>query len=100
MTTKNYINISEHDIISLFVFFNNFLSSYFFFISAVTEWMPRWEKNGWKTSKNTDVLNKDKMIRLNAVCQKIEVKWVETSNILTLSSILCHQVIFFEKNNS
>jgi len=44
-------------------------------IKSVTEWIPRWEKNGWKTSKNTDVLNKEKMIRLNAVCKKIEVKW-------------------------
>lgn len=66
-------------ILFLCLFFSTIFCHFiFFFISAVTEWMPRWEKNGWKTSKNTDVLNKDKMIRLNAVCQKIEVKWVET----------------------
>jgi ribonuclease HI len=26
---------------------------------GITEWIKKWEKNNWKTSKNTDVENKD-----------------------------------------
>lgn len=44
-------------------------------IKSMTEWIPKWEKNGWKTSSNTDVLNKDQMIRLNYLCSQVNIKW-------------------------
>ncbi|XP_066918467.1 ribonuclease H1-like [Clytia hemisphaerica] len=44
-------------------------------IKSMTEWIPRWERNGWKTSKGTDVLNKEQMIRLNDLCKRIDIKW-------------------------
>jgi len=42
----------------------------------MTEWLPKWERNGWKTSNNTDVSNKDQMIQLNDACKTVNVKWV------------------------
>ena len=44
----------------------------------MTEWIPRWEKNGWKTAKGTDVLNKEQMIRLNDLCKQIKIQWVRS----------------------
>lgn len=32
---------------------------------AVTKWIPGWQRNGWKTSTGSDVLNKDLMVALH-----------------------------------
>jgi len=45
-------------------------------IQAMTEWMKNWEANGWKTSKNTDVVNKNLMINLADLCKRISITWV------------------------
>ena len=38
--------------------------------------MEGWQKNGFKTSKGTNVKNRDDIIKLYTLCQKINVKWV------------------------
>jgi len=45
-------------------------------IKSMTEWIENWRANGWKTSNNKDVSNKEEMIRLSELCKKINVLWV------------------------
>ena len=44
---------------------------------ALTEWMPKWRMNGWKTTNGEDVKNKTDLERLSDACSKIDVKWVK-----------------------
>ena len=44
--------------------------------TAVTKWMNGWKRNGFKTAKGTDVKNRDDIVKLYNLCQKIDVKWV------------------------
>lgn len=48
-------------------------------IKSMTEWIQRWEANGWKTSTQKDVTNKEEMLGLSALCKKINVKWVHVN---------------------
>lgn len=41
-------------------------------LNGITSWIKNWKKNGWKTSKNTDVLNKKLWQELNDVIERIE----------------------------
>jgi ribonuclease HI len=43
--------------------------------NGITEWIKKWEKNGWKNANKQPVKNKDLWIKLNDLCQKNEVKW-------------------------
>jgi len=43
--------------------------------NGITEWIKKWEKNGWKNSKKKPVKNKDLWIKLNKLCQKNKVIW-------------------------
>ena len=43
--------------------------------NGITEWIKKWEKNGWKTSNKKPVKNKDLWIKLNDLCQKNKVIW-------------------------
>lgn len=43
---------------------------------ALTEWVHKWERNGWKTSTGDDVKNREDMEKLLCACKKIDVKWV------------------------
>lgn len=48
-------------------------------IKAMTEWIKTWQANGWRTSANKDVMNKDEMLRLSNLCTRISVKWVHVA---------------------
>ena len=43
--------------------------------NGITEWIKKWEKNGWKSSNKKTVKNKDLWIKLNELCQKNKVLW-------------------------
>ncbi|WP_321323791.1 ribonuclease HI [Thiomicrorhabdus sp.] len=43
--------------------------------NGVTKWMEGWQKNGWKTSANQPVKNKELWIRLDAAMQGHKVQW-------------------------
>ena len=43
--------------------------------NGITEWIIKWEKNGWKNSNKKPVKNKDLWIILNDLCQKNKVIW-------------------------
>ena len=43
--------------------------------NGITEWIKKWEKNGWKNSNKKPVKNKDLWVRLNDLCQKNNVVW-------------------------
>ena len=43
--------------------------------NGITEWIKKWEKNGWKSSSKKPVKNKDLWIKLHDLCQKNKVQW-------------------------
>ena len=44
---------------------------------GVTEWMPNWKQNGWRTSnKKKDVKNIDLWQKLDELVQKHEIRWI------------------------
>ena len=43
--------------------------------NGITEWIKRWEKNGWKNSNKKTIKNKDLWVKLNDLCQKNNVVW-------------------------
>jgi ribonuclease HI len=43
--------------------------------NGITEWIKKWEKNGWKSSNKKPVKNKDLWIKLNNLCQKNKIIW-------------------------
>ena len=43
--------------------------------NGMTEWIKRWEKNGWQNSNKKPVKNKDLWMKLNELCQKNKVIW-------------------------
>lgn len=43
---------------------------------AMTQWIDKWERNGWKTSTGDDVKNKEDIMRLRGLTKRINVKWV------------------------
>jgi ribonuclease HI len=43
--------------------------------NGITEWIKKWEKNGWKNSNKKPVKNKDLWMKLNELCQKNRVIW-------------------------
>ena len=47
--------------------------------NGITEWIKKWEKNGWLNSNKKPVKNKDLWIKLNDLCKnnKIVWKWVK-----------------------
>ena len=54
--------------------------------NGITEWIKKWEKNGWKSSNRKPVKNKDLWIKLSDLCQKNKVVWkwvkdIQTTNI-------------------
>ena len=42
---------------------------------GITEWVPRWKKNGWMTSGKEPVRNRDLWERLDALVQVHSVEW-------------------------
>jgi len=47
--------------------------------NGITEWLPQWKKNGWKTASRKPVKNEDLWKRLDAAVEmhKIEWRWVK-----------------------
>jgi len=51
--------------------------------NGITDWIKKWEKNGWKNSNKKPVKNKDLWLELNNLCQKNKViwKWVKGHSV-------------------
>ena len=43
--------------------------------NGITEWIKKWEKNGWKNANKKPVKNKDLWVKLNELCQKNQITW-------------------------
>ncbi|XP_069584146.1 ribonuclease H1-like [Ranitomeya imitator] len=48
-------------------------------VKGMTEWMPRWKENGWKTYTGGDVANKAEFQALDRLCDGIDVNWRHVS---------------------
>ncbi|XP_046820804.1 ribonuclease H1 [Vespa crabro] len=46
-----------------------------FLINCITNWMPKWKKNGWKTATNKPVINKTELLEMEAALKSLDVKW-------------------------
>mgnify|MGYP001039322651 CR=1 FL=1 len=42
---------------------------------GLEEWLPRWERNNWRTSENKPVKNKELWEQIAKLCKKHEVIW-------------------------
>ena len=43
--------------------------------NGISEWIIRWEKNGWKNANKKPIKNKDLWLKLNDLCKKNNVSW-------------------------
>ena len=43
--------------------------------NGITEWIKKWEKNGWKSANKKPVKNKDLWIKLSDLCEKNKIVW-------------------------
>uniref|UniRef100_A0A803JPR3 Ribonuclease H1 n=1 Tax=Xenopus tropicalis TaxID=8364 RepID=A0A803JPR3_XENTR len=46
-----------------------------FTIKGMTQWVPRWKENGWKTIDGRDVINKQDFQKLDKACENMDIKW-------------------------
>ncbi|XP_033333264.2 ribonuclease H1-like isoform X2 [Megalopta genalis] len=46
-----------------------------FLIQCITEWMPKWKKNGWKTVSDNPVTNKDELIEMEKALSSLKIAW-------------------------
>nr|KAF7430018.1 hypothetical protein H0235_006416 [Vespula pensylvanica] len=46
-----------------------------FLINCITNWMPKWKRNGWKTATDKPVINKTELLEMEAALKSIDVKW-------------------------
>ena len=44
--------------------------------NGITEWIKKWEKNGWKTASKKPVKNKDLWKKLKDLSSKHSIKWI------------------------
>jgi ribonuclease HI len=44
--------------------------------SGITEWVHKWIKNNWKTSKKEDVKNKELWLELYELSKLFKIKWI------------------------
>lgn len=49
--------------------------------AAVTQWMPKWKRNGWKTVNGEDVKNRADLEKLSNACSMVDVKWVRLFSV-------------------
>ena len=66
--------------------------------NGITEWIKKWEKNGWKSASKKAVKNKDLWIKLDNLCKdnKVIWKWVKghsTNKYNNLADELATQAI-------
>ena len=50
---------------------------------GITQWIHKWKKNGWKTSTDTDVKNKELWIKIDTLrsqMKHVEWEWVKAHN--------------------
>tara|TARA_Y200000002_G_scaffold70078_1_gene54674 strand:- start:103 stop:528 length:426 start_codon:yes stop_codon:yes gene_type:complete len=43
---------------------------------GITEWIHKWKKNNWQTSKREDVKNKELWIELHELTKSFDVSWI------------------------
>ena len=43
--------------------------------NGITDWIKKWEKNGWKSSNNQPIKNKDLWLGLSKLCSEHKVSW-------------------------
>lgn len=46
-----------------------------FVINSMTNWIIKWKKNNWKVVNGSDVKNKEDFVKLDELCNKLNVKW-------------------------
>ena len=44
-------------------------------MDGVTQWLPRWKRNGWKTSEKKPVKNEDLWRELDVLCARHQIRW-------------------------
>jgi len=44
--------------------------------NGITDWIKKWEKNGWKSSSNQPIKNKDLWLELSKLCSGHTVSWI------------------------
>lgn len=44
-------------------------------MDGLTQWLPKWKKNGWKTADKKPVKNDDLWRELDVLCARHELKW-------------------------
>lgn len=50
-------------------------------IKSLTEWIHTWQKNGWRTASNREVLNKDLIAKIyNEFIKKYEIEFVHVNS--------------------
>ena len=42
---------------------------------GITDWLPRWKKNGWRTAARKPVKNRDLWERLDEVAEAHQIEW-------------------------
>jgi len=47
-----------------------------YLIQGISEWLPRWKTNGWRTAAKRPVANADLWKRLDALAQRHQVEWI------------------------
>ena len=52
-------------------------------LPGVTQWVKKWESNGWKTAGGKGVINKDDIQRLLNLSSQLKIKWVSAANVCT-----------------
>lgn len=67
-----------------------------FLIKCITQWMPKWQKNGWKISTGGDVKNKEQLEELHrALKNNVEIKWVFKHIFI----FCCLKFVFVDERN-
>ena len=46
-----------------------------FLISCINDWMPKWKRNGWKTSTDKPVINKTELLEMEGALSSLNVIW-------------------------
>ncbi|XP_023406137.1 ribonuclease H1 isoform X1 [Loxodonta africana] len=47
-----------------------------FTINGITNWVPGWKKNGWRTSTGKEVINKEDFVELDRLIQGMDIQWM------------------------
>lgn len=49
------------------------------FLLGITNWVPGWKKNGWRTSAGKEVINKEDFAELERLAQGMDIQWVSVT---------------------